>query len=294
MIPIGFSLQPDERFVELLEGLLRSSIDYYEVAPETLWRIDPSGALVPNGFHQKFAELGKRDDKAFVAHGVGFSMGGAGHGDDARRKQWLERVTRDQHTFRFQWYTDHLGATALGGLSMTLPIAMPMTAHTASLVRASLAQLQTIVPEVGIENSVSYFTLGSPLDEPRFLARILCAPRMHLLLDLHNVYTMSQNFGFEAEAYLARLDLSKVIEIHLSGGSSSEPAWLSSGKTLRLDAHDGAVPERVWKLFELVAPRCSALRGVTIERMEGTVEPGDVPLLFEEVRRARRIARSLS
>jgi uncharacterized protein (UPF0276 family) len=177
---------------------------------------------------------------------------------------------------------------------MTLPLALPMTAHTAALVRASLAQLQTVVPEVGIENSVSYFTLGSPLEEPRFLARILCAPRMHLLLDLHNVYTMARNFGFEAEAYLARLDLGKVIEIHLSGGSSSEPGWLSSGRTMRLDGHDAAIPERVWKLFELVLPRCTALRGVTIERMEGTVEPGDVPLLFEEVRRARRTVRNLS
>jgi uncharacterized protein (UPF0276 family) len=294
MIPIGFSLQPDERFTQLLEGLLRSSIDYYEVAPETLWRTDPSGAFAPNGFHHKFAELGKRDDKAFVAHGVGFSMGNAGHGDDARRKAWLDRVARDQNTFHFQWYTDHLGATTLGGLATTLPIALPMTAHTASLVRASLAQLQSIVPEVGIENSVSYFTLGNPLDEPRFLARILCAPRMHLLLDLHNVYTMSQNFGFEAEAYLARLDLAKVIEIHLSGGSMSEPGWLPSGRVMRLDAHDGAIPERVWKLFELVVPRCSSLRGVTIERMEGTVEPSDVPRLFEEVRRARRIVRDLS
>jgi uncharacterized protein (UPF0276 family) len=294
MIPIGFSLQPDERFTELLEGLLRSSIDYYEVAPETLWRLDPSGAFVPNGFHDRFAELGRRDDKAFVAHGVGFSMASAGHGDEARRSAWLQRIARDQHTFRFQWYTDHLGATALGGLQMTLPIALPMTAHSAALVRTSLALLQTIVPEVGIENSVSYFTLGSPLEEPRFLARILCAPRMHLLLDLHNVYTMSQNFGFEAEAYLARLDLSKVIEIHLSGGSASEPGWIPSGRALRLDAHDGAIPERVWKLFELVAPRCSSLRGVTIERMEGTVESGDVPLLFEEVRRARRIVRNLS
>ena len=169
-----------------------------------------------------------------------------------------------------------------------------MTAHTASLVRASLAELQTVVPEVGIENSAAYFTIGNPLEEPRFLSRILCAPRMHLLLDLHNLYTMAQNFGFEAEAYLARLDLAKVIEIHLSGGSASEPGWLPSGREMRLDAHDGAVPERVWDLFELVLPRCSSLRGVTIERMEGTVEPNDVPLLFEEVRRARRTVRSPS
>jgi uncharacterized protein (UPF0276 family) len=293
MIALGFSLQPDAEFIDLLEGLLRTSIDYYEIAPETTWAVAPSGDFVPNGFHGRFLELGSRDDKPFVAHGVGFSLGSAGHGDAERRRRHLARIARDQRAFRFQWYTDHLGATAFGGCSMTLPIAIPMTPFGAKTVEASLAELQAFVPDVGVENSVAYFTLGDPLEEPRFLARVLSRPRTHLLLDLHNVYTMSQNFGFEAEAYLARLDLTRVIEIHLSGGSSSEPDWLG-GRVVRLDSHDSAIPERVWRLFEEVAPRCRALRGVTIERMEGTVGPSDVPLLFEEVRRARRIARSVS
>jgi uncharacterized protein (UPF0276 family) len=293
MIPIGFSLQPDAEFIDLLEGLLRTSIDYYEVAPETTWAVAPSGEFAPNGFHRRFAELGSRDGKPFVAHGVGFSMGSPGRGDAERRRRWLERLARDQRVFRFQWYTDHLGATSIGGSAMTLPIAIPMTPYGAKTMTAALAELQTIVPDVGVENSVSYFALGSPLDEPRFLARILSRPRMHLLLDLHNVYTMAQNFGFDAEEYVARLDLSQVIEIHLSGGSPSDPGWLD-GRVVRLDSHDSAIPERVWRLFEAVAPRCRALRGVTIERMEGTVGPSDVPLLFEEVRRARRVVRGSS
>ena len=177
---------------------------------------------------------------------------------------------------------------------MTLPVAIPMTSYAAGNVRSALHGLQTVVPDVGVENSVFYFALGDPLGEPRFLSNILSEPRMHLLLDLHNVYTNAKNLGFDAEAYLARLDLSKVIEIHLSGGSPSDAAWLSTGEVMRLDAHDSAIPEEVWKLFEKTAPRCSHLRGVTIERMEGTVTEHDVPLLQDEVRRAQRIVRSFS
>jgi uncharacterized protein (UPF0276 family) len=161
------------------------------------------------------------------------------------------------------------------------------------VVRRSLRALQAVVPDVGVENTVLYFTLGSPLDEPAFLRRVLRAPRTHLLLDLHNVFTMAQNFGFEPRAYLDQLDLAKVIEIHLSGGSPSDPAWLPTGRVLRLDAHDTAVPEPVWALFEQVAPRCPNLRGVTLERMEGTVEEPDVPVIRDELRRARSVAERL-
>ena len=79
-----------------------------------------------------------------------------------------------------------------------------------------------------------------------------------------------------------------MIEIHVSGGSESDPAWLRSGKSMRLDSHDGAVPEPVWDLLERALPLCSNLRGVTLERMEGTVEAEHVPLLEQELRRIRR------
>jgi len=45
----------------------------------------------------------------------------------------------------------------------------------------------------------------------------------------------------------------------------------------------------VWRLFAAIAPRCPGLRGVTLERMEGTVRAGDAPLIREELRRARKV-----
>ena len=70
--------------------------------------------------------------------------------------------------------------------------------------------------------------------------------------------------------------LDQVVELHISGGSMSDPAWLPAKRQLRLDSHDTAVPEPVWKLLDQVLPRCENLRGVTLERMEGTVRPEDV------------------
>lgn len=287
-VGVGLSLQPDEQYVELLEPLLRERVDYYEVAPETLWRIDDrDGELLPNGYFERFAALAEETGCPLVAHGVGLSLGSASDRDAERRACWLRRVALDHRRLRFAWYTDHLGASALDGLAMTLPLPLPMTEQALAVVRSRLREMQAIVPQVGVENNVPYFLFGDPLEEPGFLREAVDIPGGHLLLDLHNLYTFCDNFDVDPEAYLARLDLDRAIELHISGGRDSDPDWLSGGQTMRLDSHDAPVPEPVWALLERVLPRCPQLRGVTLERMEGTVEADDVALIDDELARLR-------
>jgi uncharacterized protein (UPF0276 family) len=287
---LGLVLQPEAQYLDCVEPLLELA-DYAEVAPETLWWQREDGALRPNGFHARFAALRARRELNFVAHGVGYSVGSASRTDAARRQRWREQVAQDHRSFAFRWWTDHLGATVVDGLALSLPLPLPMDAGAAAVVRRRLAEMQRIVPDVGVENSAQYFVVGDPLDEPAFLRRTLSRPRTHLLLDLHNLHTMAVNLGFEAAAWVARAAeaglFASVIEIHVSGGSWSDPAWLPSRRQLRLDGHDAAVPEPVWQLLDDVLPRCGALRGVTLERMEGTVTEADVPQLRDELRRLR-------
>jgi uncharacterized protein (UPF0276 family) len=290
LIATGFNLPPDEESLQRLAPLIVEEPELYEVAPETLWRQQGDG-FAPNGFHRRFADLKSRTGRPFVAHGVGLSVGGGGAGDAARKRAWLRQIAADHAVFDFLWYTDHLGVSAPGGLALTLPLPLPYTPAAAAAVRRQLEALQEIVPDAGVENTAHYFVLGDPLDEPAFIARCLDRPCAHLLLDLHNVHTMASNLGFDAGDYLDRLPLEKVIEIHVSGGSESNPHWLPSGQVLRLDSHDAAVPEAVWALLEQVRPRCPNLRAVVLERLERTADERDIPLLREELRRIRRTVR---
>jgi uncharacterized protein (UPF0276 family) len=306
VIGVGLTLQPDEEYLELVAPLL-PSVDYFEIAPETTWWEAPAAAaagpdaplppLLPNGYHRRFAALGQRLGKAFVGHGVGLSLGTASRADAPRRRRWLARLRADQAVFGFRWYTDHLGASSLAGQAVGLPLPLPHSAYAAALVGRRLRALQAIVPAVGVENTAQYFLLGDPLAEPAFLARALRGAGTHLLLDLHNLYTTAENLGFSTTEYLAQLErhavLDRVIELHLSGGSYSDGSWLPGARVLRLDSHDAAVPEPVWRLLTDVLPRCPRLRGVTLERMEGTVSAGDVAALADELSRIRAaLARS--
>src|SRR5262245_35132056 len=192
-VGVGFALQPDEEFLELCAPLLEEDVDYLEVTPETLWRPHANGELRPNGFHRRALDLAGATGLPFVGHGVGLSMGGADSEDRGRRRAWFDRIRADHALFRFRWYTDHLGATVLGGRALALPGALPMTTAAAGVVRRRLARLRTVIPDVGVENTAAYFLLGDPLDEPAFLNRIVKGPGTHLLLDLHNVFVMAEN-----------------------------------------------------------------------------------------------------
>jgi uncharacterized protein (UPF0276 family) len=288
LIGVGVMLPPDEPTLAFVEPLTRGLVDYYEVTPETTWRPDGDGNLVANGFHRRFLDLGERTGVPFVAHGVGLSLAGDARGDRARVRKWLARIRVDQARFRFRWYTDHLGISAPDGQALALPLPPPMTPHAASVVRRRLRRLAAIVPAVGVENTAHYFLLGRPLDEPVFVSSVLRHPRSHLLLDLHNLHTMATNMDFDPRRYIERLPLDKVIEIHVSGGSWSSAAWLRSRRRVWLDSHDHGVPEPVWDLLAFARPRCPNLRGVTLERIEGSIAAPDVPRLRAELRRLRR------
>lgn len=280
---LGLSLQPDRRFLEGTRRIAEEWADFFEVAPEQLWEPGPRAG----DLHRLFLEIKRRSGKPFVAHGLALSPGTAG--EDARFEAWLDAIRSDQEAFGFEWYSEHLGFTEAGGWNAALPLPLPMTEEAVAAVSARMRRLREIVPTVALENQATYFTLGPHEREGEFLNRICRESGCFLLLDLHNAYTQCVNFGMNLREYLAPLDLSRVIEIHLSGGSESEAGWLPSARVFRLDSHDGPVPEEVWKAFEWALPRCPNLRGVVVERIAPSLRPEDVPGFEAEFRRAMEI-----
>ena len=289
---IGLPLYSDLAYLQAARPLLEEEADYYEVGPETMWR-PVGGELVRNDYHALFQQIRDRSGKPFVAHGLAFSLGtpvdGAGERD--RTDAWLRRLRDDHDTFQFAWFTEHLGWTEVDSLQATLPLPLPFHLEAVQAVAARMALLRTVVPTVGFENNADYFSLGDPAGWPDFINRLLRASSCSLLLDLHNLYTQCLNFRQDPFETLDRLDLDAVLQIHLSGGSESEAGWVPSGRIFRLDSHDGAVPEPVWRLYERAAPRCSNLRGVLLERLNGTFDASDLPALRSEIRRAKELFR---
>ena len=100
-----------------------------------------------------------------------------------------------------------------------------------------------------------------------------------LLLDLHNVYVNARNHGFDPMDLLDGLDLTRVVEVHLGGGTEVDGVYL--------DAHSGPCPDEVWRMLDEILPRTPNLAGVVFE-MFGNYFPSIGPEpLRQELRKAR-------
>jgi uncharacterized protein (UPF0276 family) len=287
---VGFALHPDLEYLELARKILERDADFFEINPETLWRPE-AGRLVRNDYYPLYQQIRDRSGKPFVAHGLDFSVGTPLDDDRPRSAAWLERLRDDQAEFRFPWISEHLGWQIGGGIQTTLPLPLPPTPEAVAVVAERMRLLASVAGLSAFENPANYVALGDPAAEPAFFNEICRAAPCRLLLDLHNVHTQCLNLGLDPNDYVDRIDPDLVLEIHLSGGSSSDPDWLDSRRVFRLDSHDGPVPEEVWALYERVLPRCRGLRGVVVERLNGTFGPEDVDGLADEVRRAKELWR---
>lgn len=285
-VGLGFSFQPDPDWLELCAPCFALA-DVVECSPETLWVPDGEPGVRPNRYFRLLRDLQQRRGIPVVAHGIALSMGSI-RADDERRARWLERVAIVHATFGFEWYTDHFGATWYGDRHLAVPMPLAPVRPVLDTLRARLREMAAVVPTVGMENSAFPFALGTPEEE----ADLLCAAlgdEYFQVLDLHNLWLAVEDQGVDADAWLARAPLHRVIEIHVSGGSLSDPRWLPSGRVLRLDSHDHEVPHPVLALLERVVPRCPRLRVVVLERLEHTVRAEDVAELEATLRAVRAV-----
>ncbi len=280
---VGLSLQPEAEWLELLLPLVEAHCDVIEVTPETLWRFDPSGNPSPNGFYRRDLSLTRALGLPVIGHGVNLSIG-TPDPRAPRFQAWLDALQRTHEDFDFLWYSDHFGQTTTAdGEFVALPMPVPYSASRAALIRERLDRAAQVFPAVALETTSMPFWLADPALEPAMFHAV----GHHILLDVHNLHVMSGLGGLDPRAYMAALPLERVIELHVSGGSYSDPEWLPSRRSWPLDSHDTAVPEPVWELLEHALARCPNVRAVILERRDGTVTAGDVPVLAGELLRIR-------
>jgi uncharacterized protein (UPF0276 family) len=93
------------------------------------------------------------------------------------------------------------------------------------------------------------------------------------LLDLHNLYCNAINHGFDAFAAIDRMDLDRVIEIHVADGRWQDGYWM--------DTHDGRVPPPVGNFSVIRCRTCAfpawgreKLGSAGMARSKASIAPG--------------------
>jgi uncharacterized protein (UPF0276 family) len=197
---------------------------------------------------------------------------------------------------RPSFWSEHLATVRAGGIEIGHLAAAPRTAATIDATAANLARAAAVVGSRPMVENIA--TLMDPpasdCAEVEWVSSVLGASDCDLLLDLHNVYANSVNFGFDPTAYIEALDPERVGAIHLAGGSwiggpaeaigGPAEAGHYSGDRRYLDDHLHDVPDPVYDLLVKVGARVQRPLTVILER-DGRFPP--MRRLLRQLDRAR-------
>jgi uncharacterized protein (UPF0276 family) len=248
------------------------SLDYLALIPDRSW-VDHGPGSKPR--FEELPEVYKilrevSRSLPIVMHCIGLSICSA----DVFDEEYLGRLAEWRVRHACLWTSEHLSfSRSASGHESNAAVALPIP-YDREMLDLLIPRVRTAQERLGcpflLENNAYYFTFPcQEMAEADFLNQLSLQTGCHLLLDLHNVYTNSINHGFDARAFLASLDLTRVLEVHIAGGISL--------MGFHIDSHSGPTLEGVWELLDFVAPRAPSLRGVTFEFHESSW-----PLLRED------------
>lgn len=200
----------------------------------------------------------------------------------------LEQTARLVEEIEPEFWSEHLAFVRGGGIEIGHLAAPPRTEATIGGAAKNLATARKIVGALPfVENIATLIDPpGSTLTEAEWICEILAAGTCPLLLDLHNLYANSVNFGFDPYHVIDLMPRNLIRAIHLAGGR-----WIkakSNGESRLLDDHLHDVPEAVYELLEYIGEKTFHPLTVILER-DGRYPPMEV--LLSQLDRARRALR---
>lgn len=264
----GAGLKP-EHVAEILET--RAPISFFEVHAENYM----GAGGVP---HHQLEAI--RRDYPVSLHGVGLSIGGEGRLD----RDHLQRLAALNRRYEPGLFSEHLAWSTHDTTYFNDLLPVPYDDATLGRVCDHIDEVQeTVGRRMLLENPSTYVAFAqSTMSELDFLAEITSRTGCGLLLDVNNVHVSCTNHQRSAEEYLAGFPMEAVGEVHLGGHA---PDTDDGGRPLLIDAHDRAVDDAVWALYEQLILRHGPLP--TLVEWDNDIPAW--PVLLAEAQAADRI-----
>ncbi len=212
-----------------------------------------------------------------IPHALSLSLGSAEGVDPV----YLGKLAALVRRINPPWWSEHLAFTRAGGVDIGHLSPLPFSREAADVVSRNIAEVRRQIDAPLILENITYTVElpGSDWGEAEFIAEVLDRSDTGLLLDVTNVFANAVNHGYDARAFLRRLPLERVVQLHFVGGK-----WHGG---LFVDSHSHPTPPAVWDLMEEVLAR-APVKGAILERDENL--PGWEPLAVE-LKRARQMGR---
>jgi len=262
---VGLAVAYERRVPEYLAHVL-PYIDYLEVTPDTLANAKEGRYFISPDIIEELRAL--QDRVTLIAHGVGLSIGS----HEGYSVKYLELLDRMAASLDFAWHSEHLGYTMVDGVFVGTMLPLPRNDSVLAMLAERIREIQEryAMPFL-IENVASLLPPDEgTMDEAEFLNRLTDMTGCGILLDLYNLQCDAHNFGLDIDAFLKKVHLDRVVEIHVTGGVEH--------RGYRLDVHSRRNDASTLKLLEETLPAVPNLKAVTYELLSEAV-----PFLGKEV-----------
>jgi uncharacterized protein (UPF0276 family) len=211
-----------------------------------------------------------------LTHGLTLGFGAV----EPAEPEYVKQLGEFLRGIEAPWHSEHLCFSSVDGVMLhdLLPLPLQPEAADTAVHRICELQEQLGVP-VAVENVSYYAHPGrAHCTEIDFLLDVLERADARLLLDVNNVFVNAKNHGFDPYAYIDRIPIERVVQIHVAGHSVRDDGLL-------LDTHGTAVRAEVYQLLEHALRRVGPVP-VLLERDQNFP---DFAELSEEVRKVHAI-----
>jgi uncharacterized protein (UPF0276 family) len=241
----GIGLGVRQEFVAEIATTPRE-IDFIEIVPENWIRPQTRGLIDPC-----------IERWPTVPHSIHLSIGGP----DPMDLAFLAAMREITRKIRAPFYSDHVCYSKVHGIHTGELLPMPFSAEAIEHIAARAAEFRANmdVPLV-LENPTYYSVMpGSTMGEAEFLTTLLAEADCGMLLDVNNVWVNARNHGYDAHAFIDRMPMDRVRQLHMAGHDYNEPL-----DTI-VDTHGAAVRDEVWTLYRYTLKKAGRLIPTVIE-----------------------------
>jgi len=268
---LGVSIMPEPDFLQAVLPLLQDGdVEAIEWSFDTI-QFEKHKPKWLNRLLQEYA-----DNNRLIGHGVYYSLFQAKWSKE--QANWLKKLKKEVVRYNYRHISEHFGFMSDHvdhHKGCPFPVPLNKTILAIGIDRLQRLQDAAQLP-VGVENLAFSFSKCDVEQQGEFITKLIEPINGFVILDLHNIYCQSENFGIDMMDLIDCYPLSSVKEIHISGGSWQESVYQGVKKRIRRDTHDGHVPKKIFDVLPAVLQKCKSVEFVIFEKMGNSFQkPGD-------------------
>lgn len=175
-----------------------------------------------------------------ICHGLSLSIGSP----EPLDWDFLKDLKQFLKEYPVVSYSEHLSFSKCQNAHLYDLLPIPFREDAIKHVSERIKQVQDFLGrKIAIEN-VSYYTpVAAEMEEAEFIRAIVQEADCNMLLDVNNVYVNAFNHGYDARAFIEKLPLDHVTNIHMAGHEKISP-------DLIIDTHGQPIIDPVYELFD--------------------------------------------